>query len=228
MRDHVASMTLHYTDLNQDLSLPRVGVALSNPKQSLYRNVFKRVFDTLVVLACMPIVAPIVVLMAAIVAFDGKNPFYSQLRVGLNGRHFRLWKIRTMTVDADDVLETYLQTNEKARAEWDCHQKLKHDPRITPIGRFLRKTSMDELPQLFNVVQGSMSLVGPRPMMLEQEKFYDGAAYYHLRPGVTGFWQISDRNESSFVARVQFDEAYNRQLSFMTDICLTSAPMGQI
>lgn len=157
-------------------------------------------------------------IIAAMVAMDGHNPFYSQLRVGKNGRRFRLWKIRTMTVDADDGLEAYLQANPEARTEWDRHQKLKNDPRITRIGKVLRKASLDELPQLFNVLTGSMSLVGPRPMMLEQEKFYHGTAYYHLRPGVTGFWQISERNEASFVSRVEFDEDYNNRLSLMTDL----------
>lgn len=123
-----------------------------------------------------------------------------------------------MTVDADEVLETFLKANPSARAEWDRHQKLKDDPRITRIGKILRKTSLDELPQFFNVLTGTMSLVGPRPMMLDQEKVYHGTSYYHLRPGVTGFWQISDRNESSFVARVEFDEDYNDRLSLMTDL----------
>lgn len=123
-----------------------------------------------------------------------------------------------MTVDADVRLESYLKSNPEARAEWNKHQKLKNDPRITSVGRFLRKASLDELPQLFNVLQGSMSLVGPRPMMPDQEQYYFGSAYYSLRPGLTGLWQISERNESSFIDRVAFDDAYSQSMSFRTDV----------
>jgi len=156
--------------------------------------------------------------MAAVGAKDGKNPFYSQQRIGRDGKHFRLWKIRTMVPNADEVLAGYLASNPEAKAEWDHHQKLKSDPRITKTGRILRKTSLDELPQLWNVLMGQMSLVGPRPMMVDQDDLYHGKSYYDLLPGITGFWQTSDRHESSFAARVAFDDAYANEMSLKTDL----------
>jgi exopolysaccharide production protein ExoY len=123
-----------------------------------------------------------------------------------------------MVPNADAVLNDYLDANPGARAEWDKTQKLKNDPRITASGRIIRKTSIDELPQLINVVRGEMSLVGPRPMMVEQRALYPGLAYYAMRPGITGFWQTSTRNESSFAERAVFDSAYFRDMSLRTDL----------
>ncbi|WP_344846151.1 sugar transferase [Celeribacter arenosi] len=174
--------------------------------------------DLLFTLAAAPVVLPFVAVMAVLIALDGSNPFYSQLRVGKHGRTFRMWKLRTMVKNADEQLEAYLDENPDARAEWDATQKLKKDPRITLIGRALRKTSLDELPQLFNVVNGTMSLVGPRPMMLNQRDSYPGQAYYNLKPGITGLWQISDRNECEFVGRVRYDDIYDRVISLKTDV----------
>ena len=156
--------------------------------------------------------------MALLVALDGHNPFYSQLRVGKDGKHFRMWKLRTMVHNADVLLESYLDRYPEARAEWDSTQKLKNDPRITFVGRLLRKSSMAELPQLFNVLNGTMSLVGPRPMMVNQQNTYTGHAYYRLRPGITGLWQVSDRNHCKFIGRVQYDEQYDKTLSLKTDL----------
>ncbi|SHH07773.1 Sugar transferase involved in LPS biosynthesis (colanic, teichoic acid) [Cognatiyoonia sediminum] len=210
-------MTLHVR-VNEDVAVSPTSSVESFKSQTFYKSYAKRGLDIALVLLFLPIVGPLVLLMAAVTALNGSNPFYSQLRVGKNGRFFRIWKIRTMTVDAEARLESYLKSNPEARAEWNKHQKLKNDPRITTVGRFLRKASLDELPQLFNVLQGSMSLVGPRPMMPEQEQYYFGSAYYSLRPGLTGLWQISERNESSFVDRVAFDDAYSRSMSFGTDM----------
>ena len=156
-------------------------------------------------------------LLAAMVASDGRSPFYAQERVGKNGRTFRMWKLRSMVPGADKLLEEHLAANPKARAEWDAHQKLSKDPRITKVGRMLRSSSLDELPQFFNVLTGDMSVVGPRPMMPNQCYLYPGTEYYAMRPGITGFWQISVRNESSFRERTEFDRSYYRQLSLGTD-----------
>ena len=200
------------------LNLP---VRAAHPKKQsrgFYRNTVKRVMDLLFTLAAAPVVLPFVAVMAVLIALDGSNPFYSQLRVGKHGRTFRMWKLRTMVKNADEQLEAYLDENPDARAEWDATQKLKKDPRITLIGRVLRKTSLDELPQLFNVVNGTMSLVGPRPMMLNQRDSYPGKAYYNLKPGITGLWQISDRNECEFVGRVRYDDIYDRVISLKTDV----------
>lgn len=188
------------------------------PHGGLYRNLFKRVLDVTVVLMAAPFVLPFVLIMAALVALDGANPFFSQVRLGRNGRAFRIWKLRSMVPDAEARLRDYLAENPEARAEWNSTQKLKDDPRVTRVGRLLRKASMDELPQLLNVLTGSMSLVGPRPMMANQRHMYFGKSYYRLRPGITGFWQISARNESEFVARVHYDDKYDSSLSCWTDV----------
>jgi lipopolysaccharide/colanic/teichoic acid biosynthesis glycosyltransferase len=150
----------------------------------------------------------------------GERPFYSQRRVGLGGRTFVMWKLRSMVADADDHLAKHLRENPDAREEWARHQKLRNDPRITPYGRFLRKLSLDELPQLWNVLIGDMALIGPRPMMPHQRALYHGLAYYAMRPGVSGFWQVSERNDAEFTSRVHFDEKYDREISFTTDVML--------
>lgn len=184
---------------------------------SFYSRVLKRFLDCCFVLAAAPIVLPVVVILAFFVALDGGNPFYAQIRIGRNGRIFRMWKLRTMVVDADKRLQSYLAENPEALAQWNSTQKLKNDPRITPVGKLLRKTSLDEFPQFLNVLNGSMSLVGPRPMMVGQRHMYQGSSYYSLRPGITGLWQISERNESEFAARVRYDDDYRKKLSFRTD-----------
>jgi exopolysaccharide production protein ExoY len=194
----------------------------------LYRAFAKRALDVALVLLTAPVWLPLVVLGAALVMLDGHNPFYSQERLGLNGRVFRIWKLRSMVPDADVFLERYLSENPEARAEWDATQKLKNDPRITVVGRVLRKMSLDELPQLFNVLIGDMSLVGPRPIMLTQKTLYPGRTYYKMRPGLTGFWQVSDRNECSFVERVQFDDAYHRSMCFGTDMGVLMRTVGVV
>ncbi|MFN6977449.1 MAG: sugar transferase [Gemmobacter sp.] len=188
--------------------------------RGLYRRYGKRIFDLALVLAAAPIVVPVIAVLAALVALDGGRPFYVQDRVGRNGRHFRLWKLRTMVVDADARMEAHLASDPAARREWDEKQKLQDDPRITRVGHLLRKTSLDELPQLLNVLKGDMSLVGPRPMMVAQQMLYPSTAYFTVRPGITGYWQTSDRNRTTFAARAQFDGAYVADLSLPTDIAV--------
>ena len=187
---------------------------------SIYRSGVKRALDTLLVVAAAPLVVPVVLFLALLVMRDGHAPFYWSERVGRGGRVFRMLKLRTMVHDAHGCLQDYLATDPQAAAEWAETQKLKMDPRITRFGRLLRKTSLDELPQLWNVLIGQMALVGPRPMMPEQRIIYPGSAYYALRPGVTGPWQVSDRNDSSFAKRADFDLDYHRSLSFMNDLRL--------
>lgn len=185
----------------------------------LYGAVFKRCLDLLFILFIAPPALMIVLLVAATIAvLDGHNPFYSQDRIGRGGRSFRLWKLRSMVPQAERLLESYLTANPEARQEWETTQKLKADPRITPLGGLIRKCSIDELPQLWNVLVGDMSLVGPRPMMVSQACLYPGESYYRLRPGITGSWQVSDRNESTFAARAKFDDAYAENLSLRTDL----------
>ncbi|WP_323767476.1 sugar transferase [Antarctobacter sp.] len=185
---------------------------------TLYRDLFKRALDIAIVLVAALPTLLIVGLVSLIIARDGHSPFYFQKRLGRNGRSFDIWKLRSMVPDADKRLSEHLAANPAARAEWDRAQKLRNDPRITRIGRLIRKTSIDELPQLFNVLKGDMSLVGPRPMMPCQRDIYPGTAYYAMRPGITGYWQVSVRNESSFAQRAGFDTAYLEQLSLFNDL----------
>jgi exopolysaccharide production protein ExoY len=194
------------------------GIVDYTPLRSAYREHFKRVFDIVFVICASVLVAPVVVALALLVSLDGSNPFYLQPRVGKNGRSFTLVKLRSMTVNADLKLAAYLKANPAARAEWDETQKLKNDPRITRIGRLIRKCSLDELPQFWNVLAGDMSVVGPRPMLPSQRDLYPGQAYYALKPGVTGFWQIGDRHNTSFAARARYDADYYKRVSFGTDL----------
>lgn len=207
------------TDFKPDIAVPDL-VQAAGPHDGLYRNGAKRTVETLLVLLTMPVTLPLILLLALLVACDGNNPFFAQKRLGRDRQVFCIWKLRTMVVDAERHLQAHLDTDPEARRQWNATQKLKRDPRITRIGWLLRKTSLDELPQLFNVLNGTMSLVGPRPMMVCQRHLYHGRAYYRLRPGITGLWQISARNESEFVARVRYDEHYHRDLSVWLDLTI--------
>jgi exopolysaccharide production protein ExoY len=197
-------------------------------EQRLYRGKVKRWLDVAFIVAALPIVLPVLLVLVAILKLSGQSPFFVQDRIGRGGQTFRLWKLRTMVPNADARLAAYLETNEAARAEWESYQKLSCDPRITPFGQFLRKSSLDELPQLWNVLIGDMSLVGPRPMMPDQQYLYPGTAYYALRPGLTGTWQISDRNASTFAQRADYDADYERSLSFVTDFRILFATVGVV
>jgi lipopolysaccharide/colanic/teichoic acid biosynthesis glycosyltransferase len=134
-----------------------------------------------------------------------------------------MWKLRSMVKGADARLEAHLAADPTARREWERTQKLKSDPRITSFGCFLRKSSMDELPQLWNVLKGDMSLVGPRPMMLDQTHLYPGEAYYALRPGITGLWQVSERNASTFAERAHYDGQYEQNVTLAADLRILAA-----
>jgi lipopolysaccharide/colanic/teichoic acid biosynthesis glycosyltransferase len=198
------------------------------PRRGAYRNIFKRVLDVTAVVLAGPIIAPIILGLALGVRRDGGGAFYSQLRVGMDGRHFRMWKLRSMVTDADDRMADYLAANPQARAEWEATQKLKSDPRITRFGQFLRRSSLDELPQLWNVLMGEMSLVGPRPIMLNQQALYPGTSYYALRPGITGYWQTGERNGTTFQQRAGYDDAYEADLSLTTDLRVLSRTLGVV
>ena len=196
--------------------------------RGVYSQGLKRALDFLVVLAALPILVPFFVIVGALIALDGHNPFYSQQRVGMDGKRFRMWKFRSMVPDAEAQLQRHLAENPEARAEWENRQKLTDDPRITRVGRIIRRTSVDELPQLINVLMGDMSLVGPRPMMPSQQALYPGHAYYRLRPGLTGSWQVSERHKSTFADRAIYDDAYERELSFATDMGILARTVGVI
>jgi exopolysaccharide production protein ExoY len=197
-------------------------------KVRVYRRTLKRWIDVGFVLMALPMVLPVMLVLVGLLKVSGQSPFYTQERVGQGGRIFKLWKLRTMVPDADARLQAYLTNDDAARQEWEAYQKLSSDPRITEFGQFLRKSSLDELPQLWNVLVGDMSLVGPRPMMVDQQELYPGAAYFALRPGMTGSWQISDRNQSTFAQRAEFDADYERNLSLVTDLKILLATVGVV
>lgn len=205
-----------------------VGSGSPSSEDTLYRNSLKRVFDIVAVVGLSFVALPLITIFALALLLSGSLPFYGQARVGRGGRVFTMYKLRTMVHNAEAMLEEHLNSSPELRAEWERTQKLKNDPRITRFGQILRKTSLDELPQLYNVLIGNMSLVGPRPMLESQVALYPGSAYFRLRPGVTGFWQISDRNECDFADRARFDEAYDRELSLGTDLRVLTATVGVV
>jgi len=220
-----------YSTIDKNTShKPMMAKSLPLRKDGFYRLGGKIVFDWLLVLSALPIVVPLVGILALLLVLGGSVPFYRQRRVGRNGKVFQMLKLRTMVPNAEQVLQDYLAQNPEARREWDRDQKLRDDPRVTRLGRFLRKVSIDELPQLWNVLRGEMSLIGPRPMMVEQQVLYPdpGAAYYRLRPGITGLWQVSDRNESSFAERASFDGSYYNDLSLQADLSIFVRTIGVV
>jgi lipopolysaccharide/colanic/teichoic acid biosynthesis glycosyltransferase len=221
-------MTAHF-GLPSTVAVERLHRNIEPPRRAgVYRNAGKRVLETLLVLMSLPFVVPLTLLLALPMLLKGESPFYAQRRVGIGGRTFVMWKLRSMVVDADEQLVEYFRSNPSAREEWARHQKLRDDPRVTPYGRFLRRSSLDELPQLWNVLKGDMALIGPRPMLPHQRALYHGEAYYSLRPGLSGYWQVSDRHGSEFVARVHFDEMYDREVSLATDAILILRSVGVI
>lgn len=199
--------------------------------QGFYHAAGKRIFDVVAAIALLPLLLPVIFLLCMLVRRDGGPGFYSQDRVGVDGRKFRCWKLRSMILDADNVLKKMCDTDKGLATEWHKNQKLRNDPRITRIGRFLRVTSMDELPQIWNIICGEMSFVGPRPFMTNQAYLYDmagGKAYYSVRPGITGTWQVFGRGTTRFIDRVKYDTDYCRDLSLKQDVLLIWKTFGVV
>lgn len=197
-----------------------------------YAALGKRMLDLALVVAMLPVILPVMAAITVLVAIGGGRPFYSQLRVGRDGDLFCCWKFRTMIPDAEAALARIVAEDPVLAAEWQQNQKLRRDPRVTRIGAFLRKTSLDELPQLWNVVTGTMSIVGPRPFTPDQQEMYPGgrgaADYYRMCPGLTGLWQVSPRNRSSFAERAVYDSAYFAQLGLLTDLRIILRTVGVV
>ena len=184
------------------------------------RQLPKRALDLGLTLLGGALILPLIVLIALWVKIDSPGPvFYSQKRIGQDGNEFHAWKFRSMVHDADRVLQGMLKKDPKLREEWEATHKLKNDPRVSPSGRFLRRTSLDELPQLWNVLRGDMSLVGPRPIVhAEISKYGDTFdLYMKVKSGITGLWQISGRNDTSYAERVTLDAFYVRNWSVWLD-----------
>ena len=190
-----------------------------------------RVFDLAVALVACLALAPVIAIVALAVVLERRGPIlFRHTRVGRGGVRFQVLKFRSMRMDADEFLAAYLAKNSAAAAEWAEDHKLRADPRITPIGRFLRKTSLDELPQLFNVLSGDMSVVGPRPIVEAEIARYGRffQAYCCVRPGITGVWQVSGRNNVTYRRRVAMDALYARRKSIMLDIRLLMATIPAV
>lgn len=198
---------------------------------STYRNGLKRVFDLGFAVLIAPLVLPLIGVLWALVRLDGGSGFYRQKRVGRGGATYWCLKLRTMKPDAEAVLSRLIAEDADAAREWATHQKLDCDPRITPLGSFLRRASLDELPQYFNVLAGQMSFVGPRPFMVDQAGLYrscGGTAYFDLRPGITGAWQVEARHNTQFATRVRFDEIYGQTISLGCDLQLLARTVGAV
>lgn len=197
-------------------------------KNSLTRKrrlIMKRVFDLTVGLFLFILYLPLLVIFALLIKLDSRGPaFFIQKRLGRNGKIFNCYKLRTMVRDAEEVLRISLERDPVLNKEWEANFKLKNDPRITRVGRFLRKTSLDELSQIINVIRGDMSLVGPRPRPLYELEARKEDELFHLgltvRPGITGLWQVSGRNELDFEHRISLDAAYVRNWTLWLDISL--------
>jgi Undecaprenyl-phosphate galactose phosphotransferase WbaP len=180
---------------------------------------FKRTADILLGMLLVVFFAPLMAVIALAVCLDGGPVLYGHLRIGADRRQFRCWKFRTMVANADQVLQQVVAQDETLRAEWESSFKLRNDPRVTLIGRFLRVFSLDELPQLLNVIRGEMSLVGPRPIVEAEINLYgpNFTAYSACRPGMTGLWQVRGRSDVSYLRRVHLDTEYARTWSLWLD-----------
>jgi undecaprenyl-phosphate galactose phosphotransferase len=193
------------------------------PNWSIYYSLFKRLFDIMIVLISLPIVLPLLGVLILLIKLDSKGPaIFKSTRIGKNRKAFNIYKLRTMCQDADKELEILFQKDPHLKEEWEKYQKLRKDPRITRIGRFLRVLSLDELPQVFNVLKGEMSWVGPRPIV-EQEIIRYGnkfSFYEKLRPGITGLWQVNGRNNTSYDSRIELDVKYACQCNFNMDLAI--------
>jgi len=183
------------------------------------KKLFDIAFSIFAIIITLPITIPIAIIIKLT---DGGDIIYGHERVGKNGRKFKVLKFRSMYMDADKKLKEILENDPQAKEEWEKTFKLKNDPRVTPIGRFLRKTSLDELPQFINVLKGDMSVVGPRPVTEEELiKYYKEKAelYKSVKPGVTGYWQVEGRSDiEDYSERVKMDEWYIKNQSFLLDL----------
>ncbi len=190
------------------------------PERMFRYRVVKRWADVSLVAFLSILLLPLLCVIAAAVWLSSPGPIlFSHRRIRRHGQFFTMWKFRTMCINSGEVLERYLAAHPEARAEWRATHKLKNDPRVTPVGRFLRHTSLDELPQLWNVLNGTMSLVGPRPIVAAEVEKY--GEYFHdycaVKPGITGLWQVSGRSELTYEQRVQLDREYARNWSLQAD-----------
>lgn len=210
---------LHGTDMSHFFSHEVAMLRMRNNLRRWPARLTKRVFDTLTALVLLVLLSPIMALIALMIRRDGGPALFAHPRVGKRRKIFKCYKFRTMVVDAEQQLEQLLQQQPELRSQWENERKLRHDPRVNGLGRFLRATSLDELPQLINVIRGEMSLVGPRPVVIaELPRYGDEVGYYLMvRPGMTGLWQVSGRSDLDYDIRVYLDTWYVKNWSLWHD-----------
>ncbi len=198
------------------------GHAVTMPEPAPIGGWSKQVMDRCGAAVLLLLLAPLFFLLTLLIRRDGGAALFRHQRLGANGQMFPCMKFRTMVAEADKVLEHLLANDPVAAMEWRVTQKLRRDPRITSVGHFLRKSSLDELPQLFNVLRSEMSLVGPRPIVQAEVARYGTEIryYYQARPGLTGLWQVSGRSDTSYAQRVELDVRYVSNWTFMRDIVI--------
>jgi Undecaprenyl-phosphate galactose phosphotransferase WbaP len=206
-------------------------MSLKNNLARPYNRFIKRIFDLVLTTLGVVVLSPVFLLLAVLIKLDSRGPvIFAHQRIGKNGKLFPCLKFRTMCVDADKKLKEYLAANPEARKEWEAEFKLKDDPRVTRVGKVLRKTSLDELPQLFNVLIGQMSLVGPRPIVTAEIPKYGPYIkdFYMVHPGITGMWQVNGRSDTTYEERVQMDSWYVRNWDVWLDIMLLWRTFGVV
>lgn len=213
---------LYGTDISHFFSHEVLMLRVRNNLARFSARILKRIFDVVSSSMLLLVFSPILLYIGWKISRDGGSPIYGHERIGRGGRKFKCLKFRSMIINSKEVLEKLLETDPSAKAEWDKDFKLKNDPRITAIGHFLRKTSLDELPQLWNVLKGEMSLVGPRPIVQQElERYGENAEYYLMtNPGMTGLWQVSGRNDTDYATRVYLDAWYVKNWSLWYDIAI--------
>ncbi len=216
-------------------STPTAGVerrvTVSSPARRFSYAVVKRALDILLIVLASPVIVSVCIVLALSVVLSSPGPvFFSHRRIGKGGIFFSMWKFRTMCTNSQEVLEQHLADHPEQRAEWAANHKLRNDPRITPLGRFMRQSSLDELPQLWNVLTGRMSLVGPRPIVAAEAQKYgsDFSYYLAVKPGLAGLWQASGRSTLTYDERVALDRHYVETWSLMGDIRLILRTMTQV
>lgn len=226
----VRGVPLYSTEVSHFFSHELIMLRLNNNLIRKSSRFLKRSFDIIVSSLLLAILSPLFAYVGWKVSRDGGSATYGHERVGFAGKKFKCLKFRSMVMNSQEVLTELLESDEQAKAEWDKDFKLKNDPRITPIGHFLRKTSLDELPQLWNVLKGEMSLVGPRPIIDEELLRYKEDADYYLmaKPGMSGLWQVSGRNDVDYDTRVYLDSWYVKNWSLWNDIAILFKTVGVV
>ena len=218
----VRGLPLYSTDMSFLFSYDVILLRMNNNLAKRTSRFLKRTMDIVLSFGLILILSPIFLILYLLIYIDGGKPIYKHPRIGRDGKLFNCFKFRSMVLDSEEILSELLKQDPECKSEWEKEFKLKNDPRVTKIGSFIRRTSLDELPQLFNVLIGQMSLVGPRPITEKELAFYENNVDYYLmaKPGITGLWQVSGRNDIDYETRVYFDSWYVKNWSLWNDIAI--------